>query len=134
MSETVKKFLQATLPSLSMSSKGELVVVPATQTIAELTTHAAEAHAEVEIAVQTAVMMGMEAGKALREIKKQLPHGDFEDYVAAHFTFTITTAQKYMRLAKQEAKLSQLIRQKRSAGLPLGMREALKRNCNARLR
>lgn len=123
MSETLKRFLHTTLP---LATKNELVVVPTAPTLTELTAIAQAAHNEVELALQTAVEKGMEAGKALREIKKQSRHGDFEDYVAAHFTFAMVTAQKYMRLAKQEAKLRQLITQRRSAGLPLGMREALK--------
>src|ERR1700730_18272786 len=123
MSETLKRFLHTTLP---LATKNELVVVPTAPTLTELTAIAQAEHNEVELALQTAVEKGMEAGKDLREIKKQSRHGYFEDYVAAHFTFAMVTAQKYMRLAKQEAKLRQLITQRRSAGLPLGMREALK--------
>jgi hypothetical protein len=125
MSETLKRLFTGTLVD-PLTTKNELVVVPSIPSLVDLTALTQNAHDEVERALQTAVEKGMEAGKALREIKHSLPFGLFEDFIAAHFTFTMGTAQKYMRFAKQEAKLRQLIEQKRSAGLHLGMREALK--------
>jgi DUF3102 family protein len=123
MSETMKRFIGVLAPT---QTKGELVVIPTAPTLAELTALTQSAHDEAERALQTAVEKGMEAGAALRQIKKQLPHGEFEDFVAANFTFAMGTAQRYMRFAKQEAKLRQLITQRRRAGLGLGTREALR--------
>jgi Protein of unknown function (DUF3102) len=122
---TAVKQLQTPLAPMASPTR-ELVVVPSAPTLDELRQLAQKAHDEVERALQTAIERGIEAGSSLRQIKKQLPHGNFEDFVAKHFTFTMGTAQKYMRLAKQEAKLRQLIEQRRSAGLHLGMREAVK--------
>lgn len=99
---------------------------PVSPTLAELTTHAQRAHDEAECAVQTAVMKSIEAGKALNAIKEQLPHGHFEDYVAEHFSFTMRTAQNNMRLAKQEAKLLELLETKAKYGSHLTMKEALR--------
>lgn len=126
MSETMKRFIGAALaPTMT---KNELTVLPPKPplSLADLTTIAQNAHDEVEAASQTTVEKGIEAGKALKQIKDQCGRGNFEDYIAAHFPFAMGTAQKYMRLWKQEAKLRQEITKRRSAGLPFGMREALK--------
>jgi hypothetical protein len=123
MSETMKRIASALSPTVT---KNELIVVPTVPSLNDLTAIALAAHNDAELALQTAVEKGMEAGKALRAIKDQCGRGNFEDYVAAHFPFAMGTAQKYMRLSKQEAKLRQLITERRSTGLPFGMREALK--------
>jgi hypothetical protein len=124
MTDTVKKFLQAAMP-MAMPNR-ELVVVPPTSPSAqELLTGAQSDHEDAERAAQTSVEKAIAAGKKLRAAKKQTPHGSFEEAVAAHCKFTMGTAQKYMRLAKREAKFFELIEQKRSVGLHLSMREAL---------
>ena len=126
MSETVKRFIASALPS-SIASKGELVVVPQPEPqIAELTASIQRDHEEAEAAAQTAVLKGIATGKGILELKRLLPHGLFERYVAVNFTFTMGTAQKYMRLARREAQLLQVIERLRSIGLHLSMREALK--------
>jgi len=108
-------------------TKGELVVVPPpTPTLAELTASIQRDHDEAERAAQTSVEKGIAAGKKLSMVKELIPHGFFEDHVAANFTFAFGTAQKYMRMAKREAELCQLLEQKRSIGSHLTMREALK--------
>src|SRR5262245_57874153 len=107
MSETVKKFLQATLP---MTSAGrQLVVMPQPEAkLAELTASILRDHDEAEAAAQTAVLKGIATGKGLLELRRLVPHGHFERYVAANFTFTMGTAQKYMRLARREPQLLQV--------------------------
>jgi hypothetical protein len=122
MSDTVRKFLAATLPTTS-ASKGELVVVPTPQqNLASAQRH----HEASEGAALSAVEEAIAAGHALIAAKKQTPHGCFEDAVSKHCRFTIGTAQKYMRLARREGQFRQLIAQKQFAGLHLTMREALK--------
>jgi hypothetical protein len=122
MSDIVKRLVAASLPVLP---KGELTVVPppppSTQ---ELLAGAQRDHEAAERAAQTAVEMGIAAGKKLLAAKKQTPHGFFEDAVEAHTRLSMGTVQKYMRLARREPQLLQLIVQKRSLGLPLTMRDA----------
>jgi hypothetical protein len=105
MSETMKRFIGAAVSLVDApTSKGELVVP-----IEELATIAERAHNEVEAAAETAVLKGLEAGKALRR-----------------YRFTIRTAQSYMRLALQEDKVRQLLDAKAKLGSRLSMKEALK--------
>jgi hypothetical protein len=84
------------------------------------------AHEEVERALVTAVVKGIEAGKALIVLKNELPHGFFEDFVESTFFFSVRTAQSYMRLARQEGKLRQLVDQKAQLGSHLTMKDAFK--------
>jgi len=124
MSETMKRFLHATLPTVLPGR--DLVVVPTAPTLDELTASIQRDHEEAEAATQTAVLKGIATGKGLAELKRLVPHGQFERYVAKNFTFTMGTAQKYMRLARREPQLLQTIERLRSIGLHLSMREALK--------
>jgi hypothetical protein len=124
MSETMKRFLGVASIETVAPSKGELIVVA--PTLAQLADTALRAHNEVEKAALTAVLKAIEAGKALNDIKQQLPHGSFEDFVAGHFKFAIRTAQSYMRLAKKEAEVRQLVETKAQLGAPLSVKEALK--------
>jgi hypothetical protein len=122
MSETMKRFLRSTQP-LDMPSISHGELVPLTR-LQELTANIQKGHDEIEhtlsIAAFTAVERGIEVGKCLIA-----GHGNYEDYLARNFTFTVKTAQNYTRLAKQEAKLRQLLVQKRTAGSFLPMKEAL---------
>jgi Protein of unknown function (DUF3102) len=128
MSETLKRLFTGTgVDPLVPMSKGELVVVPSPERkLVELTASIQRDHEEAEAAAQTAVLMGIATGKGLAELKRLVPHGQFERYVAINFTFTMGTAQKYMRLARREPQLLQTIERLRSIGLHLSMREALK--------
>jgi hypothetical protein len=129
---TVKRFLQATLSPSPLQTKAPspanaLVVVPSPPpTLGELTADIQKRHNEIESNLLSTVVLGIENGKALIAAKKLVPHGFFEDHIAGHFTFTMGTAQKYMRLARREADFHQLLAQKQSAGSVLTMREALK--------
>jgi len=125
MSETIKKLLAATLPMAS--PKRELVVIPQQESkIAELTASIQRSHDEAEAAGQTAVLKSIATGKALVELKRSVPHGQFVPYVAKNFTFAMGTAQKYMRFARREPQILQHIERLRSVGLHLSMPEALK--------
>lgn len=124
MTATVKNFLETACP---MASKGELVVVPPPPPpLAELTALIRMKHYQVEAALLTAVARAIETGKALIAAKKQVGHGNFEDYVTIECRFTVRTAQNYMRLAKHEAKLGQLLAHKNEGRSYLTMNEALK--------
>jgi hypothetical protein len=124
MTATVKELLQA---ALSMPSKGELVVMPPpSPTLEELTAAIRKGHSEVETALLTAVVRAIETGKSLIAAKKQVGHGNFENYVSIECRFTVRTAQNYMRLAKHEAKVRQLLAHKNEGRSYLTMNEALK--------
>ncbi|TFV74114.1 DUF3102 domain-containing protein [Bradyrhizobium frederickii] len=125
MNETLKRFIGSAMPITTPdapASKGELTL----PSVTDLAATALRAHNAVEAAALNAVLKAMECGKALTIIKEQLPHGSFEDFVAAHFPFTIRTAQSYMRLAKQEPKLQELVEAKAKLGSHLSIKEALK--------
>jgi hypothetical protein len=129
MSETMKRFLHATMP---LTSKGELVVLPPPiedETLEELTANICKGHEAIEstlsTAALTAVEKGIENGKRLIRAKKLAGHGNFEDHCAQHFPFTMKTVQNYIRLAKSEAKLRQRLEEKRTAGSFLRMKDAL---------
>jgi hypothetical protein len=57
--------------------------------------------------------------------KRLVGHGNFEDYVTIECRFTIRTAQNYMRLAKYEPQLRQLLEGKNEGRAYLTMKEAL---------
>jgi hypothetical protein len=77
-------------------------------------------------AVLSAVVWAIETGKALDAAKKEVGHGNFEDYVSIECRFTIRTAQNYMRLAKHEHEVRQLLNEKTQGRAYLTMSEALK--------
>lgn len=126
MTELVKRLLSIATPTDAPASKGELVVVPQPPTLAELTASIQRNHEEAEAAGQTAVLKSIATGKALLELKRTLPHGQFVPYVVKNFTFAMGTAQKYMRFARREPQILQHIERLRSIGLHLSMPEALK--------
>ena len=108
-------------------TRGELTLVPpAPPTLAELTALIRLGHNQVETALLTAVVRAIETGKALIAAKKQVGHGNFENYVTIECRFTVRTAQNYMRLAKHEAKFGQLLAHKNEGRSYLTMGEALK--------
>jgi hypothetical protein len=130
MTELMKRFR----PTMQLPvSSGELIVVttPAleNETLEELTANIQKGHEQIESTISTAAVTavenGIENGRRLLLLKKLAGHGNFEEYVARHFTFTMKTAQNYMRLAKQEGKLRQKLAEKRTGGSFLRMKEAL---------
>ena len=118
------------VPLVPVATRGDLIVVPppppTPPTLAELTALILMGHNQVETALLTAVVRAIETGKALIAAKKQVGHGNFEDYVTIECRFTVRTAQNYMRLAKHEAKLDQLLAHKNEGRSYLTMNEALK--------
>jgi hypothetical protein len=106
------------------TSKGELVVVPAQ--LADLASAIRQSHREVEAATVHAVVKALETGKALLQAKRDVGHGNFDDFVAVECRFAMRTAQNYMRLAKQEAKVCQMLAEKRTGSAYLTLNQALK--------
>jgi hypothetical protein len=74
------------------------------------------AHDDVAAAILTAVERALDA---------QIGHGRFETYVA-HCGLQMRTAQNYMRLARQETKLRELLAEKANGVSYLTMPEALR--------
>jgi hypothetical protein len=108
-------------------TKTDLVVVPQPPTPATLAADIRKGQAEVEKALLNAVSTAIGIGKALREAKRLVGHGNFEDFVAVECRcFTMRTAQNYMRLAKYEAQLAQLLAGKNEGRSYLTMNEAFK--------
>jgi len=105
-------------------SKGELVVVP--PQLADLAAVIRQSHREVEAATVHAVVKALETGKALVEAKRQVGHGNFDEFVAVECHFSKRTAQNYMRLARKEAEVCQMLAAKRHCGAYLTLNQALK--------
>jgi hypothetical protein len=55
-------------------------------------------HDAVHAAARTAIEHALAAGRLLAEVKETLPHGAFEDWLAANCTFSSRTARRYMQL------------------------------------
>lgn len=127
MSARVKQFIGALAGTPIVVPGRELVAVPPPEpTLPELGDTIRQAQAEIEAAAITVVAKAMEIGKALRKAKPLVGHGNFESYVAIECRMPMRTAQSYMRLARYEAQLDQLLGAK-SAGLAhLTMSDAFK--------
>ena len=78
---------------------------------------------EAESAARSAVDLAIEAGKQLNAAKEQVPHGQWENWLADNVEAAPRTAQAYMKLARELPLLSAEEAQ-RVADLPL--REAMK--------
>jgi Protein of unknown function (DUF3102) len=126
MSEVLKRLISNSMPIDALARKADLVPVPRLEVLA---TDIRKAHDQIEstlsMAAFTAVERGIEIGKWLIEAKKLAGYGNYEDYIARNFPFSMKTAQNYTRLAKQEAKLRQKLEQKRTFGSFLPMKESL---------
>lgn len=55
-----------------------------------------------------AMQHAIKCGEYLREVKTQLPHGQFQEWIAEHCSFSVRTAQGYMRLASKAQRVSHL--------------------------
>jgi hypothetical protein len=120
MSDTLKRFLAVeTAPT-----RGELVVVPSL-TLEERAVQIRNAHVDVAAAVLTAVERALDAGLQLTAAKAEVGHGNFETYVA-RCGLKMRTAQNYIRLAKKEAEVRQLVAEKAHGNAYLTMPDALK--------
>jgi hypothetical protein len=105
-----------------------LVVVPPEPKAATLEERAIQirlAHNDVAAAILTAVERALDAGLQLLAAKDAAGHGRFELYVT-HCNLQMRTAQNYMRLARQETQLRELIAAKANGVSYLTMPEALR--------
>jgi hypothetical protein len=125
MSETLKRFLNSTVPSLPTASR-ELTVVSPTPTTAELAADIRRLNSEVENALLSAVAYAIEAGKALIAAKKLVGHGHWEPYVIYECHISMSTAQNYMKLARHEDAVRPLLSPKAQGVGYLKMTEALR--------
>ena len=82
-----------------------------------------ELHRLAETNAREAMAYALEAGNLLLQIKAELPHGTWENWLTAHCEIAVRTAQAYMRLAKQFPLLDESKAQ-RVADLPV--REAIR--------
>jgi hypothetical protein len=127
MTELVKRFLGAVVVTDVAPTQGALVVVPPPPpTLPELGERIRQAQAEIEGAAITVVAKAIEIGKALRTAKTIVGHGNFEDYCAIECRLPMRTAQNYMRLARYEPQLEQLVRGKNAGLAHLTMADAFK--------
>jgi hypothetical protein len=124
MSDTAKKPIST---ALTPTSQGELVVIPTPPppTLEERAMQIRIAHNDVATAVLTAVERALDAGLQLIAAKEEVGHGRFETYVA-RCGISMRAAQNYMRLAKHEAKVRELVNEKAQGNAYLTMPEALK--------
>ncbi|KRP90022.1 hypothetical protein AOQ73_25325 [Bradyrhizobium pachyrhizi] len=123
MSEVLKRFIGTAIP---LASKGELVPLPPEPSLPELGETIRKAQAEIETAAITVVAKAIEIGKALRKAKALVGHGNFESYVAIECRMPMRTAQSYMRLARYESQLAQLLASKNAGLAHLTMTDAFK--------
>jgi hypothetical protein len=103
---------------------GKLVANLGMQTRAK---KALAAHLAVEGALRTAVDKAIEAGQHLLALKAAVPHGQWEEWFRSYFiadkSFSLRTAQVYMRLAANAEKVMQ---NQEEVGRSLGVNEALR--------
>lgn len=66
-----------------------------------------EKYQEVLGAQHAAVLKTVEFGHLLIKVKNESPHGSFGNYIDSNFDFTARTAQRWMKLATDFAKLSE---------------------------
>lgn len=57
-----------------------------------------ELHGEIVMLVCATLEKAIEAGEILTEVKESLPHGEFTAWVKKEMSFTIRTAQNYMKV------------------------------------
>ena len=69
--------------------------------LAKLAEQINEHHAACETAMKAGLENALQAGRGLAEVKSQLPHGSFGQWLADNFHGSERTAQAYMRVAKR---------------------------------
>lgn len=62
-------------------------------------------HEQAQALAETAIERALEAGRLLAEVKAALPHGDFGAWIEQHCGFAARTAQRYIRLHENRARL-----------------------------
>jgi hypothetical protein len=113
--------------ALTPLSRGDLVVIatPPAPTLEERATAIRTAHVDVAAAILTAVERALDAGLQLSAAKAEVRHGGFETYVA-RCGISMRTAQNYMRLARHEDHIRELLAEKAQGNAYLTMPDALK--------
>jgi Protein of unknown function (DUF3102) len=96
-----------------------------TPELAALAADVLAAQAQIVAGIITILEGSIALGEALRVLKKQVPHGEWEDFVGYHCRMSTVKAQRYMRLARNKALISQHKNWKESR-VPLSQRAALK--------
>lgn len=79
-----------------------------THSLSVLAAQISQAHVAATSAAISALEHGRHCGELLIEAKAQLPHGEWEQWVAAHCTFQLRTAQEYMRVARRWQELEMI--------------------------
>ncbi|MHC2662554.1 DUF3102 domain-containing protein [Bradyrhizobium diazoefficiens] len=124
MSETLKRFIGSAMP-IAAPQRELVVVPPLPPTLDELAAIIRDAHADVEAALLTAAARALDAGLQLKAAKERIRHGGFEDYVAS-CRLSMRTAQNYMRIARHEAEVRQLLAEKAQGNAHLSINALLK--------
>ncbi len=103
-----------TFQQTSITTSTSLVPVSSETSLADLASNVRQAHDEVIGGLRVGAASAIRAGKALNTaketVKRECGHGFWEDYVALECRLSMRTAQNYMKLARQEAVLDQLLR------------------------
>ena len=71
----------------------------------DLVARIAEAHQHAETAARSMVEYAVEAGNLLLEAKRRCEHGAWLPWLEQHVTFSVRTAQAYMRIARHWGEL-----------------------------
>ena len=104
--------------------------VSADRSLTDLTVQIRQAHAEAMAAFAYGAAASIRAGHRLiaaKEcLKKEHGHGLWQDYVALECGLTMRVAQIYMKLARQEDKLKELLAERRIGNSYLSQGAALK--------
>jgi Protein of unknown function (DUF3102) len=96
-----------------------------TPELSRLASAIAVAQAQIVAGLITALEGTIALGEALRALKKQVPHGEWEEFLNYHCRMSTDKAQRFMRLARNKSLIAQQARWK-SARAPLSQRAALK--------
>jgi Protein of unknown function (DUF3102) len=124
MSETVKKFLQAALPT---ASQRDLVTVPQPDpTLDELTELIKQSHAEVVKGLSHSAAYAIRTGEYLETAKKKVRHGDWPDYLGLECRLSERTARLYRQLYRHKDQFRQLLAANRQNSAALTQSEMLR--------
>lgn len=63
-------------------------------------------HGEIEQALRQSLSNAIQIGQRLEEVKKELPHGEFTGFITANLSFSVRTAQNYMKLYQNQEQIA----------------------------
>src|SRR5262245_49802036 len=86
---------------------GKAKSLPATDPLPGLAARINEAHDRCRAAMTDGVRHAVEAGKLLAEARENVRHGEWMPWLRANVTFSVRSAQAYMRLAENCRELDQ---------------------------